>query len=70
MLFFYIEVKARFFRQLLTASCLTAQTKTIERDWHWTSISAMFGFTFRTRVVTPDTYRAHWITVVSPSSGA
>ncbi len=39
---------------------LTAQTKTIERDWHWTSISAIFGFTFCTRVVTPDIYEAHW----------
>ena len=30
---------------------LTAQTKTMERDWHWTSISAIFGFTFWTRVL-------------------
>ena len=23
---------------------LTAQTKTMEKDWHWMSISAIFGF--------------------------
>ncbi len=42
----YIEVKTRHFRPLFTASYLTAQTKTTERDWHWTKISAIFGFTF------------------------
>ncbi len=36
------------------------QTKTIERDWHWTSISAIFGFTFSNQVLTPDIYGAHW----------
>ena len=25
---------------------LTAQTKTIDWDWHWASISAIFGFNF------------------------
>ena len=33
--------KTRSFRPFITTSCLTAQTKTIERDWHWTLISAM-----------------------------
>ncbi len=39
---------------------LTAQTKTMERDWHWTSSSAIFGFTFSNQVLTPDIYGAHW----------
>ena len=33
--------KTRSFRPFLTTSCLTAQTKTIESDWHWTLISAI-----------------------------
>ncbi len=44
---------------------LTTQTKTIERDWHWMSISAIFGFTFSNQVLTPDIYGAHWWNVTS-----
>jgi hypothetical protein len=45
---------------LLAASCPTAPIKIKERDWQWTSISAIFGFTFWTRVLAPDIYRAQW----------
>ncbi len=39
---------------------LTARKKNNRKDWHWTSISAIFGFTFSNQVLTPDIYGAHW----------
>ena len=44
--------------------------KTVD-DLHrfWTSMSAIFGFTFHigrmTKVLTPDIYRAHWLRTAS-----
>jgi hypothetical protein len=40
---------------------MSKHEKTIENDWHWTSISAIFGFTFWTRFLTPDIYEGQWL---------
>ena len=61
VLFFWNQSQNTKFRHTPWTFVLTVQTKTIERDWHWTSISAIFGFTFWTRVLTPDVYAAQWI---------